>query len=131
MPEDKGNCCDQRRWGHHLRRLRLSDSLMRCRLVNVACCIQSFADVVILAIFIGIMFGLRVKESEAKDNWETQRPYRLRFCYRVRPFSARFPARETSSMAKSLEPIHLRRRVVASSAREQSHLEFQGGLLYT
>ncbi|KAI0465570.1 autophagy protein [Xylaria cf. heliscus] len=46
-----------------------ADSMMRGRLANVAFCIQSFAEVIILAIAIGIMFGLKVRDSEANNNW--------------------------------------------------------------
>ncbi|KAI0845507.1 autophagy protein [Daldinia vernicosa] len=46
-----------------------ADSLMRSRLANVALCIQSLAEVVILAIIIGMMFGLKVTESDANNNW--------------------------------------------------------------
>jgi MFS-type transporter involved in bile tolerance (Atg22 family) len=46
-----------------------ADSLMRSRLANVAYCIQSLAEVFILAIIIGIMFGLKVKDSDANNNW--------------------------------------------------------------
>lgn len=46
-----------------------ADSLMRSRLANVAYIIQSLTEVVILAIIIGIMFGLKVKESDANNNW--------------------------------------------------------------
>ncbi|KAI0403562.1 putative autophagy protein [Xylaria palmicola] len=45
-----------------------ADSLTRSRLVNVAYVIQSFAEIVILAIMIGMMFGLRVRESEANND---------------------------------------------------------------
>ena len=46
-----------------------ADSIMRSRLANVAYIIQSFAEVIILAVIIGIMFGLKVTASEANNNW--------------------------------------------------------------
>lgn len=46
-----------------------ANSLMRSRLANIAYCIQSFAEVIILAIIIGIMFGLKVQDSVANNNW--------------------------------------------------------------
>ena len=46
-----------------------ADSMTRSRLANVAFLIQSFVEVVILAVIIGIMFSLKVTESEANNNW--------------------------------------------------------------
>jgi MFS-type transporter involved in bile tolerance (Atg22 family) len=46
-----------------------ADSMMRSRLANVAYIIQSVAEVVMLAIIIGIMFGLKVQDSVANNNW--------------------------------------------------------------
>jgi MFS-type transporter involved in bile tolerance (Atg22 family) len=46
-----------------------ADSLMRSRLSNVAYVIQSVAEVIVLAIIIGVMFALKVKQSEANNNW--------------------------------------------------------------
>ncbi|KAF2099009.1 hypothetical protein NA57DRAFT_38857 [Rhizodiscina lignyota] len=45
------------------------DSLMRNRLSNVAFYIQSLGEIVILAIIVGIMFGLNVNASAANNNW--------------------------------------------------------------
>ncbi|KAG6033306.1 hypothetical protein E4U41_006940 [Claviceps citrina] len=45
------------------------DELERSRLSNVAFWIQSVGEVVILAIIIGIMFGVRVDDSTANNNW--------------------------------------------------------------
>jgi len=45
------------------------DSLMRNRLSNVAFYIQSLGEIVILAIIVGIMFGLDVNASTANNNW--------------------------------------------------------------
>ncbi|KAL8669827.1 MAG: hypothetical protein Q9168_005606 [Polycauliona sp. 1 TL-2023] len=44
-------------------------SLRRGSLANVAFVIQSAAEVLTLAIIIGIMFGLKVRDSEANNNW--------------------------------------------------------------
>ena len=46
-----------------------ADSMTRSRLANVAYIIQSFTEVIILAVIIGIMFGLKVTASEANNNW--------------------------------------------------------------
>ncbi|KAJ8122241.1 hypothetical protein ONZ43_g1516 [Nemania bipapillata] len=46
-----------------------ADSLMRSRLANVAFFIQSVAEIVILAIIIGIMFGLKIRENDANNSW--------------------------------------------------------------
>ncbi|KAI0875795.1 putative autophagy protein [Hypoxylon argillaceum] len=46
-----------------------ADSLMRGRLANVAYCIQSATEAITLAIVIGIMFGLKTRESDANNNW--------------------------------------------------------------
>ena len=47
----------------------LADSLMRCRIANVAYIWQSFIEVVELAIIVGILFGLHVTDSDANNNW--------------------------------------------------------------
>ncbi|KAI8966174.1 autophagy protein [Daldinia sp. FL1419] len=46
-----------------------ADSMARSRLANVAFCVQSFAEVFILAIIVGMMFGLKVRDSDANNNW--------------------------------------------------------------
>ncbi|KAL7928029.1 putative autophagy protein [Trichoderma chlorosporum] len=46
-----------------------AESLMRSRLANVGYFIQSFSEIFILAIIVGILFGLKVRESEANNNW--------------------------------------------------------------
>ncbi|KAI5464400.1 putative autophagy protein [Mariannaea sp. PMI_226] len=46
-----------------------ADSMKRSQLSNVAFYIQSVAEVVILAIIVGIMFGIDVNASEANNNW--------------------------------------------------------------
>jgi MFS-type transporter involved in bile tolerance (Atg22 family) len=46
-----------------------ADMMMRSRLANVAFYVQSVAEVFILAIIVGIMFGLHVNASEANNNW--------------------------------------------------------------
>ncbi|KAH8424630.1 MFS transporter [Aspergillus melleus] len=46
-----------------------ADSLERSRLANISFYIQSVAEIFILAIIVGIMFGLRVDDSEQNNNW--------------------------------------------------------------
>ncbi|KAI9045842.1 MFS transporter [Aspergillus affinis] len=46
-----------------------ADSLERSRLANISFYIQSVAEIFILAIIVGIMFGLRVDQSEQNNNW--------------------------------------------------------------
>ncbi|KAK1242754.1 hypothetical protein MKX08_005566 [Trichoderma sp. CBMAI-0020] len=45
------------------------DEMERSRLSNVSFYIQSVGEVVILAIIVGIMFGLRVDDSAENNNW--------------------------------------------------------------
>lgn len=46
-----------------------ADSMMRNKLSNTAFIVQSVAEIVILAIIVGIMWGLHVNDSEANNNW--------------------------------------------------------------
>ncbi|OOQ85988.1 putative autophagy protein (Atg22) [Penicillium brasilianum] len=46
-----------------------ADTMMRSRLANIAFYIQSVAEIFILAIIVGIMFGLDVNASQANNNW--------------------------------------------------------------
>ena len=46
-----------------------SESLMRSRLSNIAFYVQSCAELVILAIVVGIMFGLDVDKGTAQNTW--------------------------------------------------------------
>ncbi|KAE8417327.1 putative autophagy protein [Aspergillus pseudocaelatus] len=46
-----------------------ADTIERSRLANIAFYVQSCAEVVILAIIVGIMFGVRVNASEENNNW--------------------------------------------------------------
>ncbi|GIJ88787.1 hypothetical protein Asppvi_007714 [Aspergillus pseudoviridinutans] len=46
-----------------------ADTMARSRLANVAFYVQSVAEIVILAVIVGIMFGLRVDESQSNNNW--------------------------------------------------------------
>lgn len=48
-----------------------ADTMMRSRLSNWAFYVQSVAEIIILAIIIGIMFGLNVLQSEANNTWGT------------------------------------------------------------
>ncbi|KAL2834467.1 autophagy-related protein 22-like protein [Aspergillus cavernicola] len=46
-----------------------ADTMKRSQLANVAFYIQSVAEIFILAVIVGIMFGLRVDDSEQNNNW--------------------------------------------------------------
>ncbi|KKK16774.1 autophagy protein [Aspergillus ochraceoroseus] len=46
-----------------------ADMMKRSQLANIAFYIQSIGEIFILAIIVGIMFGLRVDDSEANNNW--------------------------------------------------------------
>ncbi|KAG0153910.1 Atg22B-1p [Penicillium digitatum] len=46
-----------------------ADTMMRSKLSNVAFYVQSVAEIFILAIIVGIMFGLRVNDSDSNNNW--------------------------------------------------------------
>ena len=46
-----------------------TDSMKRNEISNQAFYIQSLGEIVILAVIVGIMFGLRVNESEERNNW--------------------------------------------------------------
>ncbi|KAJ5081777.1 hypothetical protein NUU61_010041 [Penicillium alfredii] len=46
-----------------------TDTMMRSRLANIAFYVQSVAEIGILAVIVGIMFGLDVNAGEAKNNW--------------------------------------------------------------
>ncbi|KAE8336949.1 vacuole effluxer Atg22 like-domain-containing protein [Aspergillus arachidicola] len=46
-----------------------ADTIERSRLANIAFYVQSCAEVVILAIIVGIMFGVHVNASEENNNW--------------------------------------------------------------
>jgi len=46
-----------------------ADTMKRSQLANVAFYVQSVAEIFILAVIVGIMFGLRVDDSEANNNW--------------------------------------------------------------
>ena len=46
-----------------------ADTMMRSRLANVSFYVQSVGEIFILAIIVGIMFGLHVNASEANNNW--------------------------------------------------------------
>ncbi|EAW14001.1 MFS transporter [Aspergillus clavatus NRRL 1] len=46
-----------------------ADTMQRSRLANVAFYVQSVAEIFILAIIVGIMFGLRVDDSPENNNW--------------------------------------------------------------
>lgn len=45
------------------------DSLMRSRLSNVAFYVQSLGEIVILAVIVGVMFGVHVDDSEAANTY--------------------------------------------------------------
>ncbi|KAL4781280.1 autophagy-related protein 22-like protein [Aspergillus varians] len=46
-----------------------ADTMKRSQLANTAFYIQSLGEIVILAIIVGIMFGVDVDASEARNNW--------------------------------------------------------------
>ncbi|KAJ5993969.1 hypothetical protein N7451_009693 [Penicillium sp. IBT 35674x] len=46
-----------------------ADTMMRSRLSNISFYVQSVAEIFILAIIVGIMFGLDVNASDANNNW--------------------------------------------------------------
>ncbi|KAJ0417092.1 autophagy-related protein 22-like protein [Aspergillus carlsbadensis] len=46
-----------------------ADTMKRSQLANLAFYVQSVAEIFILAVIVGIMFGLRVDDSEANNNW--------------------------------------------------------------
>lgn len=46
-----------------------ADSMKRSQLANIAFYIQSVGEIFILAIIVGIMFGLKVDASQANNNW--------------------------------------------------------------
>lgn len=46
-----------------------ADTLQRSRLANMAFYIQSCGEIVILAVIVGILFGVNVQASEANNNW--------------------------------------------------------------
>ncbi|KAJ5800740.1 uncharacterized protein N7518_002808 [Penicillium psychrosexuale] len=46
-----------------------ADTMMRSKLANVAFYVQSVGEIFILAIIVGIMFGLKVNDSETNNNW--------------------------------------------------------------
>ncbi|TVY42175.1 Autophagy-related protein [Lachnellula occidentalis] len=106
-----------------------ADSLMRSRLANVALCIQSLAEVFMLAIIIGIMFGLKVKDSDANNNWGLS--VIITFGSAIWLIvSLPWFFLETSSGTGPWEKIHRYRRVVADLARPQGHLEAQAESRY-
>jgi len=46
-----------------------ADSLQRSRLSNMAFYIQSVGEIVILAIIVGVLFGVNVNASQENNNW--------------------------------------------------------------
>ncbi|RDW90821.1 MFS transporter [Aspergillus mulundensis] len=46
-----------------------ADTMKRSQLANIAFYVQSVAEIFILAVIVGIMFGLRVDDSQANNNW--------------------------------------------------------------
>ena len=46
-----------------------TDSMKRNEISNTAFYIQSLGEILILAVIVGIMFGIGVNESEQKNNW--------------------------------------------------------------
>jgi hypothetical protein len=46
-----------------------ADSIQRSRISNMAFVVQSVVEIVILAVIVGIMFGINVTASTANNNW--------------------------------------------------------------
>ncbi|KAL9118869.1 MAG: hypothetical protein Q9187_004578 [Circinaria calcarea] len=46
-----------------------ADTMQRSRLSNMAFYIQSLGEIVILAIIVGVLYGVNVKASQANNNW--------------------------------------------------------------
>ncbi|KAL4743877.1 autophagy-related protein 22-like protein [Aspergillus similis] len=46
-----------------------ADTMKRSQLANIAFYVQSVGEIFILAVIVGIMFGLRVDDSQANNNW--------------------------------------------------------------
>ncbi|KAL4818969.1 autophagy-related protein 22-like protein [Aspergillus spinulosporus] len=46
-----------------------ADTMKRSQLANIAFYVQSVGEIFILAVIVGIMFGLRVDDSQASNNW--------------------------------------------------------------
>jgi F0F1-type ATP synthase assembly protein I len=46
-----------------------ADSMKRSQLANVAFYVQSVGEIFILAVIVGVMFGLEVNKSQANNNW--------------------------------------------------------------
>jgi len=46
-----------------------ADTLQRSRLSNMAFCIQSCGEILILAVIVGVLYGVNVKASEANNNY--------------------------------------------------------------
>ncbi|KAL9578992.1 MAG: hypothetical protein Q9212_005362 [Teloschistes hypoglaucus] len=46
-----------------------ADMMQRSRLANMAFYIQSCGEIVILAVIVGVLFGVNVRASEANNNW--------------------------------------------------------------
>ena len=46
-----------------------ADTMQRSRLSNMAFYIQSCGEIVILAVIVGILYGVNVRGSEANNNW--------------------------------------------------------------
>jgi MFS-type transporter involved in bile tolerance (Atg22 family) len=52
-----------------LEQYEFKDSMKRNEISNVAFYIQSLGEILILAVIVGIMFGIGVNDSEQKNNW--------------------------------------------------------------
>lgn len=46
-----------------------ADMMQRSRLSNMAFYIQSCGEIIILAIIVGILYGIKVRASDANNNW--------------------------------------------------------------
>ena len=46
-----------------------ADTMQRSRLSNMAFYIQSLGEIIILAVIVGVLFGVNVNASQANNNW--------------------------------------------------------------
>ena len=46
-----------------------ADTMQRSKLANMAFYIQSCGEIVILAVIVGILYGVNVRASDARNNW--------------------------------------------------------------
>jgi MFS-type transporter involved in bile tolerance (Atg22 family) len=69
MPEMKGHADDLAAGKISREEYDFADTMKRSQLANIAFYIQSLAEIIILAIIVGLMFKIDVNASEANNNW--------------------------------------------------------------